>query len=604
MDPIEQEKSLKDYLDSFRRRKVLFIFSALTILVIGTLTALLLPATYRSSATILIEQQEIPDDLVRSTITTYADQRIQMISQRVMTRTNLSRIIEQYDLYTEERERYPLEVIIAGMMEDLDLSMISADVIDPRSGRPMEATIAFRLSYKNQSPKLAQVVTNEMTSLFLRENIKTRTSMATQTSEFLAKESESLSAQIVSLEAQLAEFKNQHLLSLPELTSLNLQLLNRTESEILGVDQELRALAETQIYLESELAQIEPYNAPLYSENGERLLSPADRLKVLETQYLSLAALYSDTHPDVIRAKREKEALSQELGAQNKLSDTALFEEKIVGLETQLEAAEAELKHKSERYAPEHPDIRALTASIIALRDAIESTSIEQTTALVQQQSNQSRVDSKNADNPAYVQIKTRLEATLADINALKKRRTDLLDRLTDLESRITSSPTVEKQYRVLTRDYETAVGKYQETKIKLAEAKMAESLETGKKGERFTLIEPPLVPEEPISPNRPMILVLSLVLALVGGGGLIMLLDNLDDRINSPTEVETLTDIPVLAAIPYIHTEQHILDRQRMLKITLAAGVGILVSAMISMHLFVKPLDVALAILMRRLGI
>ncbi|HBC56530.1 MAG TPA: lipopolysaccharide biosynthesis protein, partial [Gammaproteobacteria bacterium] len=242
---MEQEKSLKEYLDSFRRRKTIFFFTALAIFIIGAITALVLPATYRSSATILIEQQEIPDDLVRSTITTYADQRIQMISQRVMTRTNLSRIIDEYDLYAEDRKRYPLEVIIAKMMEDLDLSMISADVIDPRSGRPMEATIAFSLSYKNESPKLAQVVTNEMTSLFLRENIKTRTSMATQTSEFLAKEAESLSAQIVMLEAQLAEFKNQHLLSLPELTSLNLQLLNRTESEILGVDQELRSLAET-----------------------------------------------------------------------------------------------------------------------------------------------------------------------------------------------------------------------------------------------------------------------------------------------------------------------------------------------------------------------
>ncbi|HBC56529.1 MAG TPA: hypothetical protein DCZ03_05125, partial [Gammaproteobacteria bacterium] len=356
--------------------------------------------------------------------------------------------------------------------------------------------------------------------------------------------------------------------------------------------------------LESELAQIEPYNAPLYSETGERLLGPADRVKMLETHYLSLIALYSESHPDVIRTKRELEALSQELQARNESTESN-FEAKIVSLETQLEAAEAELQHQSERYAPEHPDIRALNASILALRDAIESSFREHGAKKAQQRSaTQFGPQNKNADNPAYVQLKTRLEATLADIQALEKRRATLINRLSDFESRITSSPTVEKQYRALTRDYDTAVAKYQETKIKLAEAKMAESLETGKKGERFTLIEPPLVPEEPISPNRFMILVLSLILAVVGSGGLIILLDNIDDRINSPAEAETMTEIPVLATIPYIHTDQQLADQQRLIRITLVAVAGSLVSAMISLHLFIKPLDVVIAILMRRLGI
>src|SRR5215813_9814201 len=91
--------TIADHIATLRRRRVLMLASFAVVLVICILVAVLWPATYRSSATILIEQQEVPTDLVRSTISSYADQRIQTISQRVMTTKTLLEIINRYDLY-------------------------------------------------------------------------------------------------------------------------------------------------------------------------------------------------------------------------------------------------------------------------------------------------------------------------------------------------------------------------------------------------------------------------------------------------------------------------------------------------------------------------
>lgn len=92
-----QESDFKDYFKIFKRRIKFFVIPFLLISLIAVLLAVLLPSVYRSSATILIEEQVIPSDLVRSTVTTYADQRIQVISQRIMTRANLSGIIKKYN---------------------------------------------------------------------------------------------------------------------------------------------------------------------------------------------------------------------------------------------------------------------------------------------------------------------------------------------------------------------------------------------------------------------------------------------------------------------------------------------------------------------------
>src|ERR1700730_15237413 len=191
------------WLAYWRRRRT-FLAAAVISGIATVLLAVVLPATYRSTATILIEQQEIPQELVRSVITSFADQRVQVISQRVMTTQNLLSLVDRYNLYPDVRRTQPREVLLAKLRGDIGMRMISADVIDPRSGRPTQATIAFSVSYQSRSPELALKVANELTTLYLNENLTSRTQLSQQTSAFFSEEATRQQARIAELDKSLA----------------------------------------------------------------------------------------------------------------------------------------------------------------------------------------------------------------------------------------------------------------------------------------------------------------------------------------------------------------------------------------------------------------
>ncbi len=138
--------ALTERLAALARHRRRIAVVAIAAAVATVLLAFLLPPVYQSTATILIEQQEIPQDLVRSTITSFADQRVQVISQRVMTSQNLMQIIDQYGLYPKIRRNRPREELLQKMRDDVRMQMVSAEVIDPRSGRPTRANIAFTVA--------------------------------------------------------------------------------------------------------------------------------------------------------------------------------------------------------------------------------------------------------------------------------------------------------------------------------------------------------------------------------------------------------------------------------------------------------------------------
>src|SRR5580658_2994533 len=222
----------RDKLQSYWRRRSTFYTVAGAAILLTVLLALLLPPTYRATGTILIEQQEIPQELVRSVITSFADQRVQVISQRVMTSQNLLSLIDRYNLYPKIRQKEPREVLLQRFKDDIGMHMISADVIDPRSGRPTQATIAFSVSYQSRSPDLALKVANDLTSLYLNENLTSRTQLGQQTADFFGEEAKRQAAHIQDLDKALSAFKEKHHNDLPDLVQLNLETMQRTELDL------------------------------------------------------------------------------------------------------------------------------------------------------------------------------------------------------------------------------------------------------------------------------------------------------------------------------------------------------------------------------------
>lgn len=593
----EKPNALREYLGAAKHRRKSLILAFSLGLLASVALALLLPPKYRSSGTILIEQQEMPQELVRSTVTSYADERVQVISKRVMTTETLLNIIHRYDLYPKQRAKDTREALLNRMRKDIGLKMISADVIDPRSGRPTSATIAFEVAYTNRSADTAAKVANELTTLYLNENLNNRTQLARDAATFLQSEADRLDHQIGDLEVKLADFKDKNLHKLPELTQLNMTLLDRTDEQVRELQNRKDSLEQQRVFLEAQLAQLKP-NSTVFSDTGERILSSADRLKMARSQLDTARAMYAPDHPDVVHLQREVDGLEKvanEPGAKSGTPSTELND-----LRRRLENAQSALADAEQRYSPEHPDrvrlehqvadLKAQLAAEVAAAPASSSVATNSTPV--------------QADNPAFVQIQAQLNATRNDLAALATEEGKLRAQSEQYQRDISMSPQVEKQYRELSRDYDNARLKYAEIRSKQVEAKTAQDLEADRKGERFTLIDPPLPPEEPVSPNRMLIFIAGFVLSLGLTFGLLWYLETMDATVRGRRDLFDLTGIPPLALVPHIGTLGELRAARRRVWLTAGSSAAMLCVAVVLIHFLYMPLDVLWFSFARRLGL
>ena len=198
------------------------------------------------------------------------------------------------------------------MRDDIAMKMISADVIDPRSGRPTQATYRFlSVSYKNHSAELALKVANDLTSLYLNENLTSALADGRQqTSSFFAEEAQHLQKRIVELDQQLSDFKQKHEDRLPDQLLLNEQMSERTELDLRDAENRIAALDSQKVLLQSQLAQINP-TMQVFSDTGQRVLSPEDRLTTLKSQLAEYKARYAPGHPDIVSTEREVAGLEK-----------------------------------------------------------------------------------------------------------------------------------------------------------------------------------------------------------------------------------------------------------------------------------------------------
>jgi uncharacterized protein involved in exopolysaccharide biosynthesis len=526
---------LSERLEAVRRRAWPMAIAFALVLAAAAAGALFWPATYRSMGTILIEQQEVPIEYVRSTVRSYADERVQVISQHVMTTSNLLGIIDKYQLYAEQRSTATREQLVGRMHDDVQLDMISADVMDPREGAT-EATIAFAVGFESQSPELAMRVANDLVTLFMQKNIETRQQLAAGTTEFLSGEAERLRVGIAEIEQRIAEFKGRNYERLPEFSQTNAHMLSTAQSDVRELDGRIQALNQQISFLDSQLGQLDP-RRPAVNETGQALLSPAERLRAVREQYVGDLALYTPRHPSLASLKREIYGLELQAGGGS--AATAILDELEQGY-TQLAEARA-------REPVDAADVQRLEKRIGDLVAQLRNMPI--------------RADygsaSETVDNPAYLSIQAQRQNAITERSVLSARRGQLAARIANLEQRQLETPGVERDFSALQRELQAEQTKYGDVRQKLLEAQLAQNLETEQKGERFTLIEPPLLPQEPVRPNRPAIFALGLLGALALAVGLMLLLEVLDTRIRGRRQVVSLVGAPPLAIIPWVAEER-----------------------------------------------
>ncbi len=511
----------EDLLIIARRRFWFFVAPIALLAPLGVLVALMLPAKYTAVGRMLVESQQISEDLVRSTVTTYARERIQVIRQRVMTRERLLQIADDFDLFADQPDMSDTQRVSA-IRERLVLDLISVNPGNRR--RDVDSTIAFTVSYTDGSPRKAFAVANEFMTLFQTEDAKTRTRGATETTEFFVQETKRLRSLVDSLETQIAGYKDANSDALPEYLDMHAQQLDRASNDLAAVQTAILSAEEDMRALELELAS--------YLAGGDGEDGPAQEISRLKAALAALRADKTDAHPDV-------RALRDQIGAlEAQLQPSA----EITRLRQALDAADAALREARGAVEPDAEEIAGLAEAAKVARQRLSA--------------QLSREASNGANDFIGAQLQGRIEVAANRLDALNEQADTLRARVVDLRARIARTPDVQRGLQILRRDYENLDAQYNQVLAKQQQAIIAENLEEDQKAEKFIILEAAVLPDEPSSPERGKLIFLALLGAVGVGGVAAVGAELLNATVRGRDHITALTNEAPIAVIPYIRTE------------------------------------------------
>ena len=283
------------YWELIKRRWAYFIIPFVVIASAGVGVALLWPATYLSEGIILVQSQQIPTELVRPTVTSAAQERLQVIEQRTMSRDNLVAIIDKFQLFPDKRTLMSITELVALMKQQTKIAPVDLQLDFKQRSRLENPTIVFSVGFEYSDPATAARVANELVTRILSEDLRDRRSRATDTTKFLAREVQRLEADNAALDTRIAQLR-----------------LSQNKPASAGTDQ------------------------------------PATVLSQLRSELVQKSALYSDRHPFIQSLKRQIEAtekavtppVNAESGASASLEALVAQQE---ALQTTLDAASTKL---------------------------------------------------------------------------------------------------------------------------------------------------------------------------------------------------------------------------------------------------------------------
>jgi polysaccharide biosynthesis transport protein len=294
--------SPEDMIRIARRRKWLLLGP----LALGTAIAVgigqFLPDKYRSEATIMLLQQRIPDNFVRTTVTPGVQERLTTLTQQILSRSRLERIVLEMDLYAKERRVLPMEDVLQRMRDDI-------------SKPEIEEGGAFRIRYVGGDPKTVQRVTARLAALFIEENTRERENLAEDTTSFMDAQVDEARIRLIAQEKRLEEYRRTHAGELPSQGASNLQVIQSTRMQIQSLaesednDRARRLLLERQLadFESQEQLDAETEQAP--SATAQQLATARENLRVAESRL-------KPDHPDLRFLRRSVSELEAKLEAE------------------------------------------------------------------------------------------------------------------------------------------------------------------------------------------------------------------------------------------------------------------------------------------------
>jgi polysaccharide chain length determinant protein (PEP-CTERM system associated) len=497
----------EDVLKMAWRHKWILVANFVVLLAGSIVFARRMPDQFRSDTVILVVPQRVPENYVRSTVSGTIDDRLHYITQQVLSRARLERIIQDFNLYSDFRRVAIMEDVVEQMRKDIDVKISKGN--------------SFQVGYVSDQPRRAMQVTERLASLFIDESLRDREVLSEGTNQFLESQLEDARRRLMEVEKRIEVYRRQHGNELPTQVESNLQAMN-------GAQLQFQALVD--------------------SIGRDR-----DRHLILERRAADLAAQQEPEAPTDSPVAAASGTLERP-GASGTNAQ-------------QLDAARKLLKDLEVRLKPTHPDIKRVQRAIADLERKLETdaSAVELGTATAgpeaSPQAKASAAKREEAARQARV-LKEELESLDRQITAKETQQTRLKDEIAEYQRRAEAAPARESELTELTRDYATIQSLYSSLLGKNEEAKISANLERREIGERFRVLEPARLPVRPFSPNRPRIMSVGGLLGLALGLGLAALIEYRDTTLKSDDDVVMSLALPVLALIPIMRSEA---ERRRL---------------------------------------
>ena len=450
-----------------------------------------LPATYQSESLILVEQQKVPDQYVVPNVTSNLQERLQSLTEQILSRTRLQDTINRLHLYGGMANSSDA---VEQMRSDIKIELVSAP------DHPGEYT-AFKMRYSARSPEQAQRVNSELTSLFIAENVNTQRQLSENTTDFLESQLADARANMAEQEAKVAVFKARHLGDLPSQLESNVQILAGLQSQLQSQQQTLDAARQQKLYLESLLQQYQSGGVGL---GGESTLTPAQTLEKelgdLGVRLRDLQSRYTEEHPDIISLKAQ----------------IAKLERQKAQIETAMAANQKDRK----------------------ATNTLDSAGM----------------DSPHG-SPTMMQVQSQLKANQLEIANIQQHQKQLDSQISRYQAHLNLTPETEQELTAVSRGYEESKSNYDSLLQKKMQSQLATSLEHRQQGEQFRVVDPPSLPTKPSAPNHLRFSFAGLLVGISLGLGLTILLEVTNVRFRKEKDLEGIVPVGVLVGIPHLST-------------------------------------------------
>lgn len=367
-----------DYMEIFYRRIWYIIIPLIIIFPIAIIYAFNAPKMYRATTLILVTPQKIPEAFIKTTVTSRIEDRLQSISQEIMSRTRLEELITEYNLYPEIIKKDNMEQVIEIMRNNIELN------IKGKEGY-------FRISFIDKDPKITAMVANKLASLFIEGNLKLREQQAKSTSEFINLEMKTVKINMEEIENKITIFKKQYINELPEQLQANLRVLEQLQLQNQRIADSLRAAEERKLFLQKQISDLRMQGSINDSSDNtsQALLDPQTqserRLMQLFAMLEELKLKYTEKHPDIVMIKKEIENIQKQnqQGESNYFTFDSKDQDAITGfinkqsgffsqeLKNQLAATNFEIKNLKEQD-------RKISLKMAGYQNRIENTPIRE----------------------------------------------------------------------------------------------------------------------------------------------------------------------------------------------------------------------------------